>query len=121
MTAAIIARVTYGQALRLAVEALDRDLVEAAHTSDQLEPGVVWSALQDVCIEIGLALGITPKNTSRTRRMTHHMLPTTLRDLYKDAQKRSVPARGGRDYQVNFGIAGLIHTVGTSLTLIPAL
>jgi hypothetical protein len=122
MTSATIEAITFDQALRLAVESMEQKLVDAALTRDQLDPGTVWSLMQDVCIRVGRSLGYASESASATVRITRHRLPVSLRNLYDEAMKRSTtPARGSRDYVVNYHLAGLIRTVRTSLADIPSI
>jgi len=113
---------TYDRALRLALDALRIRLEMDTLTSDQLEPGVVWSELQNVCIGIAEVLGYRVKNASIAVRLTRHRLPAPLRYLYDESMKRSIAStHGSGNYVVNFNLAGLLYTVRTSLKQIPPL
>ena len=86
--------------LREAIEIWQEELLlhKAMSTRDQLSPGEVWMALQDICI---------------ASHQTAEMLPVPLKNLYRNAKVRN---RSG--HEVNFSLSGLLHVVHESLALI---
>src|SRR4051812_33492965 len=116
MTAATIATVTYGQALRFAVEALKAKLEAVPSINAGLDPGLVWSEMQNICINTAEALGYREVDTVIAVRLTRHLLPASLRYLYDESMRRSVaPLRGSHNYVVNFNVVGLLYTINASL------